>query len=102
MSRGGAALRRPLDCEFLLCLESEIRGSRLAGGHRHFLRLGSILFLPCGNCVASRWHVVDGVVATLIRSSGGSLHDNMPAVHPRMNVALHCDCYFRMGPTGLD
>src|ERR1019366_6733627 len=86
----------------LLCLECEIRLRGLSAGHGNFCSLRSVFFLPGGYGVRPGRHILDGEVAVIIRDRVRTLHDDMPPVHPGMDVALYRNGDFRVLPTGLD
>src|SRR5690349_5070349 len=76
----------------LLCLEREIRLCWCSSSDRDVLGLRSVFFLPGCHRVAARRDILDGVVAARVCNGVRTFDDDMPTVHPRMNVALYADC----------
>src|ERR1700683_4771476 len=75
----------------LLSLEGEIGRCRRASGDSHFLILGAGGFLPRSHRIVSRWHVIDGEIATVVGGRVRTFYHNEPTVHPGMDVALYLD-----------
>src|SRR5690348_9479540 len=86
----------------LFSFEREVGRRWFTASHRHFLGLLAVLLLPGRYRVTARRNVLDGVRTVGVSRGIGTFDDNVPAVHPGMDVALHRNRYFFRLPTRLD
>src|SRR5439155_14526563 len=82
--------------------ESEISFRWRPGADGHFLRLRAISLLPRRQRIVARRHVADCVCTVVVAGAIRTLHYNMVAAHPRMDIAFHMDCNFLRRPESID
>src|SRR6266404_3519784 len=91
------ANRRALSktCSIRLGSENEVGGFCFVAADRDFLCLRPVTFMPRSQCVFSGREIGQLEFAGTIRNGVvRSLEHHEPAVHPRMNVALHGDKFW--------